>query len=354
MKKLIMQWHITGRCNKRCSHCYMDDYEMDIFNTNELIKIGYEYISLLKEYNKRNNQKIKGQINITGGEPFIRNDIWNLLDFIKEHNKLIDFSILSNGSLLNEDLVKKLKSYSPRSVQISLDGTKNTHDRIRGTGSYDEVITAVNLLHKYNIKTLISFTANNNNYKEFEDIVKIGRKHKVYKVWTDRMVPIGNGHNNMIDTLSKENVIEYVNIIRREKEKTINRLCRIEIGGERSLQFLNGKSDCYRCSAGDGLIIVLENGDVLPCRRLPIVAGNIRDEDGSIINGKLKDIYFNSKVFEDLRNFKIPPIGCEKCYFLNLCNGGAKCISYGVYGDYKIGDYGCPLKLNNVNTEQWK
>lgn len=346
MKKLIMQWHITGRCNKRCRHCYIDDYKNNEFHIDNLIEIGYEFLDLLYEYNKYNSQKIKGQINLTGGEPFIRKDIWQLLDFIKEHNQLIDFSILSNGSLLNEDIVKKIKTYNPRSIQISLDGNKNTHDYIRGTGSYDEVLKALKLLHKYNIKTLISFTANNSNYKEFKDIVKIGRRLKVYKVWTDRMVPIGSGNNDQIDTLSKENVIEYVNIIRREKERFINKICKIEIGGERSLQFLNGISSSYKCSAGDGLIIVLENGDVLPCRRLPLIAGNIKDENGSIKKGELKNIYFNSKVFKDLRNFKEIPNGCEKCSFIKLCNGGAKCISYGVYGSYKMGDYGCPLKNN--------
>ena len=344
MKKLIMQWHITGRCNKRCKHCYINDYEKDQFNTDDLIKIGYEYLNLLKEYNKEHSQELKGQINITGGEPFIRDDIWNLLDFIKKHKKLIDFSILTNGSFLNEDTVKKLKSYNPRSVQISLDGTKETHDYIRGNGSYDEVIKAAKLLHKYKIKTLISFTANDKNYRQFKDIVNIGRHLRVYKVWTDRMVPIGSGNNEYINTLSKENVIEYVNIIRKEKEKLINKMSKIEIGGERSLQFLNGTSNCYKCSAGDGLIIVLENGDILPCRRLPIIAGNIKDKNGGIIKRKLKDIYFNSEVFKDLRNYDYIPSGCENCSFINICGGGAKCISYGVYGNYKIGDFGCPLK----------
>lgn len=344
MKKLIMQWHITGRCNKRCRHCYMNYYEVDQFNTDNLIEIGNEYLSLLEEYNKMHCQKIKGQINITGGEPFMREDIWHLLDFIKDHNHLIDFSILSNGSLLNESIVERLKTYNPRSVQISLDGTKETHDYIRGAGSYDEVIKAAKLLHKYNIKTLISFTANNKNYKQFKDIVSIGRRLKVYKVWTDRMVPIGSGNNEYIDTLSKENVIEYVNMIRREKEKFINKICKIEIGGERSLHFLNGISSCYKCSAGDGLIIIQENGNVLPCRRLPLVAGNIINEKGNVIKGELKNIYFNSQVFRNLRSFKKMPVGCENCSFIKICNGGAKCISYGVYGDYKIGDFGCPIR----------
>ena len=50
--------------------------------------------------------KLKGQINITGGEPFVREDIWELLDLFKENDKYFDFGILTNGSLLNENVVK--------------------------------------------------------------------------------------------------------------------------------------------------------------------------------------------------------------------------------------------------------
>ncbi|EKQ56733.1 MULTISPECIES: radical SAM protein [unclassified Clostridium] len=337
MKRLLLQWHITNKCNKRCKHCYQEDYYGTEFSLEELISFGKQYLELLYEFNKVNNQNLKGQINITGGEPFIRKDIWGLLDFFKENNKYIEFGVLTNGSLLNEDVVSRLKFYNPKMVQVSLDGSKKTHDNIRGKNSYTEVINSLKMLKKYKLKTVVSFTANNRNYKEFKDVVKVAQKCKVHKVWTDRMVSIGFGNNKDIRTLDKEQVIEYVNIIRNEQTKILNMFSKTIISGERSLQFLGGCGNCYKCSAGDGLIILLENGEVMPCRRLPIKAGNIK-------NSSLKEIYFNSKVFKQLRNFERTPNGCAKCSFLKLCGGGAKCISYGVYGDYKYGDYGCMLR----------
>ncbi|NMM64456.1 radical SAM protein [Clostridium sp. P21] len=337
MKRLILQWHITARCNKRCKHCYQEDYSGEEFTIEKLKELGYQYLELLYEYNKNCNEKIKGQINITGGEPFIREDIWELLDFFKKNAEYFDFGILTNGSLLNEENVIRLKSYNPKMVQVSLDGSKKVHDEIRGANSYNEVINALKLLRKYKIKSLVSFTANNKNYKEFKNVVKAAKKCKAYKVWTDRMVPIGSGNCGEIKTLNRKEVVEYINIIRKEQLNVLNKFTKTKIVGERSLQFLNGISECYKCSAADGLVVLLENGDVMPCRRLPIVAGNIQNSD-------LKEIYFNSKVFKDLRDFKEEPKGCTKCNFFNLCKGGAKCIAYGVYGDYKIGDYGCILK----------
>ena len=337
MKRLIMQWHITNMCNKRCKHCYQEEYNGIEFSIKELKEFGKQYLELLQEYNKNNNQNIKGQINITGGEPFVREDIWELLDFFKENSKYFEFGILTNGSLLNEETVKKLKSYNPKMIQISLDGSKKTHDEIRGINSYNEVIKSLKLLKKYNIETLVSFTANNKNYKEFKDVVKIAKRCKVSKVWTDRMVPIGAGNSGEVKTLTKEEVVEYINIIAKEQLNPLNKFSKTKIGGERSLQFLNGISFSYKCSAGDGLIILLENGDVMPCRRLPIIAGNIK-------NSTLKDIYFNSKIFKEVRNVKYIPKGCNNCGFLGLCKGGAKCIAYWAYGNYRNGDYGCILR----------
>lgn len=334
-----MQWHITNRCNKRCKHCYQEDYNGKEFSINELIEFGNEYLELLNEYNKNTNQNLKGQINITGGEPFVREDIWELLDFFKKNSRYFDFGILTNGSLLNEETVIKMKGYNPKMIQVSLDGSRQTHDEIRGENSYNEVIKSLKLLRKHNIKSLVSFTANNKNYREFKDVVRIAKKCKVYKVWTDRMVPIGSGNSGEIKTLNKHEVVEFINIIRREQLNHLNKFSETKITGERSLQFLNGVSDCYKCSAGDGLIILLENGDVMPCRRLPIIAGNIQ-------KSSLREIYFSSKVFKDLRDFKERPKGCTTCNFFNLCNGGAKCIAYAVYGDYKQGDYGCLLRKN--------
>lgn len=335
-RSLTLQWHITNRCNKRCKHCYQEEYECNEFTTKELLNIGKQYLELLDEYNKIYNINCRGHVNITGGEPFIRKDIFEILDFFKANKERFTFGILTNGTYLTEDIVKKLKTYNPRIVQVSLDGNKKIHDEIRGAGSYNEVISALKLLNKYNIKGLVSFTANNKNYKYFSDVVRASIKAKAYKVWSDRLVPIGNGQSEEIETLNPEELKKYLSIMKKEKERFINKIFKTKVSMERSLQFLNGCGDIYSCSAGDGLVIITENGDVMPCRRLPIIAGNIKNES-------LKNIYFNSKVMKEVRK-NIIPKGCEKCGFNDTCRGGAKCISYGIYKDYTVGDYGCPLK----------
>lgn len=342
--KLVLQWHLTNRCNKRCSHCYQEGYQNKEFTTEELLSIGNQYLELLDTYNRLYNINCKGHINITGGEPFLRDDIFEILDFFRKNKGKITFGILTNGSLLNEDTVRRLSRYKPRMVQVSLDGDKVTHDSIRGKGSYEEVINALRLLSKYDIKGIVSFTANNKNYRLFPLVVKEARKNKAYKIWSDRMVPIGSSKNGDVRTLNRNEVIEYLSIMRKEKNRFINRISNTIISMDRSLQFLSGEESCYKCSAGDGLIIVLENGDVLPCRRLQIKVGNVKEN-------KLKDIYFNDTMKKLRYQCKIPPAQCEKCGFYSRCGGGAKCISYGIYKDYTKADYGCSIAYDDPIIE---
>lgn len=340
MGALTLQWHITNRCNKRCSHCYQQVYENKEFTTAELLDIGSGYLELLKEYNNVNEIEDRGHINITGGEPFIRDDIFELIEFFYKNRKEITFGILTNGSYLTEEVVAKLSKFKPRMVQVSLDGNKEMHDSIRGEGSFEEVIKAIKLLKKYNIKALVSFTANDKNYRNFSEVVSIARNAGAYKVWSDRLVPIGSGATGEVNTLSNKQVVEYINIMKKEKNKFVNKLSKTKVAIERSLQFLCGEGDCYTCSAGDGLIVVLEDGSVMPCRRLPLVVGNLKDLS-------LKEIYFNSDLMKDLRENKEISKGCEGCNLFSTCKGGAKCISYGIYGDYRKKDYGCPINISS-------
>ena len=98
--KLVFQWHLTNRCNKRCSHCYQEGYQNKEFTTEELLDIGNQYLELLDTYNRLYNINCKGHINITGGEPFLREDIFEILDFFRENKGKITFGILTNGSCL--------------------------------------------------------------------------------------------------------------------------------------------------------------------------------------------------------------------------------------------------------------
>ena len=331
-RRLTLQWHITSRCNLRCKHCYQDSYQNPELDLNNLLGIVTQYLELLSALNR------KGHINFTGGEPFLREDFFDLLVECKKYSSLFSFGILTNGTFLNKEVVEELRILQPDFIQVSIEGDEKTHDAIRGSGNLKMVLNALKLLSECGIKTLVSFTAHRDNYKSFPKVVELCRKYKVFKVWIDRIVPFGSGEALKQQVLSPEEVWKFfvmMDKIRRQKTFPWRQNTIVEM--RRSLQFLAAGNEPYRCSAGESLITLLEDGIVLPCRRLPIECGNIKEST-------LLQIYNENKTMKGLREQRKPPAGCERCSYYFLCDGGAKCISYAMTGDPFSRDPGCPIK----------
>lgn len=324
MTKHVLQWHITHKCNLRCIHCYQEDYSNDL-NFDQIKKIFFDYIDYLKANN------FKGHINITGGEPFLHPDFFNIISLFEKNN--ITFGILTNGTLLDENMVKRLSQYNNLSfLQISLDGTKRMHDSIRGKGNFKKSINGIRLLNKYNIQSMVAFTAHKKNIHKLKSVIKLVKKEHVKVFWADRLIPT----NTYEDILSTEEFLKMSQLMYKEFLKVEkNKRCSTEIRVNRALMFLGGSNTIYHCSAGTTLLTILANGDLLPCRRLPIVIGNTLEK--SITN-----LYNESKIIKELKENEVPK-ECERCYKSNKCRGGLKCLSYAVSGKISMKDINCPI-----------
>jgi len=314
---IVFQWHITNECNYRCKHCYQDDYSKNSPSLEQLKKyLGYA-VSFVEKC-KEQNEYCRAHINITGGEPFLYPQLLELLTLI-QNTALFSIGILSNGFLLPVQSLEKLKELNIRFVQISLEGSKKTNDYIRGKGSYNTVVNAIKAYRKVNIPSIISFTANAKNYKEFSRVVRTARKYKARKVWTDRYLP------HSIDdelALTELQAYEYFRLIKKEQDKNKRRFfSKTIVSSQRALQFLTCGGKPYTCSAGKTLLTIMPNGDIMPCRRLPIVVGNLQSSDFITIYKKsdvLRNIDYQLQNNEE----------CKSCFYSDSCNGGLKCLSY--------------------------
>ncbi len=328
VKKFVLQWHLSENCNLKCLHCYQENHKPIQLEFDKLVIIYKQFKELL------NKKKMKGHINITGGEPLCNPYLFKLLDLIKEDSDLITFSILTNGTLINEKISKKIKSYNPLYVQVSLEGGKKTNDYIRGKGTYKKVAEGIVNLRKENIFTSISFTATSLNYKEFPKVVRYARKYGVNNVWSDRFIPLGDSDKSL--ALNYEQTREYLEIMNKERNKLkMVKNNNTTISMYRALQFQMTNDFAYGCTAGDTLLTVMENGDLVPCRRMPITIGNLFDRS-------MYDLYIKSDVLKDLREKKIPD-ECINCEHSEVCHGGLKCLTYAMYKDLNHKDYGCNL-----------
>ncbi len=326
VKEFVLQWHLSEACNLKCLHCYQENHKPVILPYKDLIIILNQYRELLKKL------KIKGHINLTGGEPLCSPYFFKILDEFKKDEKLYTFSILTNGTLITDEIAEKISKYNPQYVQVSLEGGRKTNDYVRGKGVYKEVAKAIKLLKKYNIYVSLSFTATKLNYKEFPKVVKFAEKYKVDTVWSDRFIPLGASLDKEFQ-MNKEETTEYLNIMEQERKRLKLKKSKTNIAMYRALQFQMTNDYPYTCTAGKSLLTVMENADLVPCRRMPIVVGNLLKEN-------MYDLYKNNKILKDLRKDTTPD-ECKKCEHAKLCSGGLKCLTYAIYKDLNHKDVGC-------------
>ena len=327
VNKFILQWHLSEVCNLKCLHCYQENHKPVALPYKDLLNILNQYRELLKKL------KVKGHINLTGGEPLCSPNFFKILEEFKKDKDLYSFSILTNGTLITEEIAKKISEYNPEYVQVSLEGGKKTNDYIRGKNVYKKVAKALKNLKKYNIFTSISFTATKINYKEFPKVVRYAEKYKVDNVWSDRFIPL---NENEIDLkMTKEETKEYLKIMQKERIRLKQKNSKTNVSMYRALQFQRTNDYPYACTAGKSLLTVMENGDLVPCRRMPIVVGNLLKEN-------MYKLYKTSKIIKDLQKDTTPD-ECKKCEHAKKCAGGLKCLTYAIYKDLNHKDVGCSL-----------
>lgn len=326
VKKFVLQWHLSEVCNLKCKHCYQENHKPIQLPLKDLKIILNQYRELLKKL------KVTGHINLTGGEPLCSPYLFDILEEFKKDKELYSFSILTNGTLLTEDLAKKISSYNPEYVQVSLEGGKKMNDYVRGEGVYKKVAQAIKILKKNSIFVSISFTATKLNYKEFPKVVKYAEKYHVDNVWSDRYIPMGSNYDKEF-LMTKEETLEYINIMEKERQRLRKKNSKTTVAMYRALQFLMTNDFPYECTAGKSLLTVMENGDLVPCRRMPIVVGNV-------LKDNMYDLYKNSKELKKLQADTTPD-DCKDCEHSNKCQGGLKCLTYALFNDLNHKDVGC-------------
>ena len=319
-----LQWHITHRCNLRCSHCYQDDYTA--FETREdLLRVFDQYEALLRA------GAYKGYLNVTGGEPLTHPDLYWVLKEARRRG--IVTGLLTNGTLIGRREAVLLRSCGVDYVQISLDGPPRVHDAIRGAGNCDRAMRGIDLLKQKNVRVLVSFTAQKSNAASFAALARLCRKHRVDKLWWDRVVTEGEEETARL-AVTTEQFQRLVRTGNRLRERWRRPDGSSMVSNGRALQctdFTRGTP--YRCSAGENLLILLADGSLMPCRRLPFVIGNLRD-------GSMKKLVEESDVMRSLARPRVPQ-GCEGCRRLALCGGGARCVTYAQTGRLDLKDVNC-------------
>ncbi|MBQ7645706.1 MAG: radical SAM protein [Clostridia bacterium] len=329
--KFILQWHITHRCNLRCKHCYQDEFKEEMSST--LIDETFDkYIRFI------GSNGYSGHVYLTGGEPLVHPDFFRLVEKIKKRG--LPLTVLTNGTLVDRDAANRMKWIGVDVVQVSLDGTKEIHDGIRGNGAFERALDGIDCLVSQKIHVIVSFTAQKTNIKSFKSLAEVCKEHGVKKLWWDRVVIESSGGNDGL-SLSTSEFKKMSSLAGKLREKYMRPDGSSLVSCERSLQFLGCADGCrkYTCHAGKDMLIITADGSVMPCRRLPFVIGNIKD-------GEIADIFASSSLMKELRDSSAPE-ECAGCSHAGFCKGGAKCVTYAQTGKLFARDVNCCFKIKS-------
>ena len=337
------QWHITDRCNLRCTHCYQEDYlGANELGLDDLKRIADEIIRTLSKWNKR------GDIAITGGEPLLKKEMFPLIHYLEASDDISSVDILSNGTLISESMVEQIQGLKKiRCVQISLDGASpESNDAVRGEGTFEKVIESIRLLRNNGVSVNIMFTLQRRNMGDIPSLIDLATDEGISSLTIERFVPIGSGDRISSQLLSPEEIKHVFEYVSKRAKQEINRDGLISIARSRPLWVLCNRnqyslnSDLSTevaiggiCSIGlDGLCI-MPDATVLACRRLPIPIGNLKRDS-------IEKIWFTSDLLWQIRDKHNLKGKCSSCDLIPQCSG-CRAMAYALTGDYLAADPQC-------------
>lgn len=279
MRTFGFQWHITNYCNLRCRHCYQDDFTITHdLDAKTMTRIIHTITDALDDH--------VISVNLTGGEPFLRRDFFEILEMLSLRQNVQEIYIITNGTVISQTVVDQLKTYDKlKGMKISLEGsTPGLNAFIRDHETFEKILGAIKRLTASSVPVLLMFTLGSYNYRDALGMLELSRNLGVDAAILERFVPLGRGAALKEQYIKKQEwlmvikqLINYLDLGISPHDILPYRALWVDFRKEISLQGAE-------CNLGDESMALMPNGDVYPCRRLPIVIGNIvRDEFNTIL-----------------------------------------------------------------------
>jgi len=318
-----IQWHLTNLCNLHCAHCYQDDFsKKSDLDWSGLRKISDNLLNTIKDWNQ------EACIHVTGGEPLLKPELFDLLDHLDQQPGVKELGIITNGLLIDRENVRRLSEFQKlKKIKISLDGADpETNDAIRSKGAFEKVMHNISLAGKEKrFEIIVMFTVMKKNFRNLPSLFNLCRDGGIPGLIIERFIPLGRGRGIMNEVLGREEWKEMIGMLFRFFSIEGDPLSpfpyqafQIRFTGEEP-ELLGAP-----CVVGvDGLCIMPE-GDVFPCRRLPISIGNL-------LVTPLKRIWEESEALEKLRKKKNLRGECGTCE-MKECRG-CRSLAFALTGD---------------------
>lgn len=326
--------HVTNNCNLRCRYCYVMKSRQKLSKQTASSIIDSIYRSA------RKHRMESVHLKFAGGEPTLCSDTIEYIISINEEcaksaNVDTRYSILTNGTILNDHLLRVIKKHDMH-VMISLDGLANFHDKQRkfadGRGSFSVVETNLKKLLDSNVSCNLSITLTGENVAGLPELVKYALSEKI-----DFVLNMYRENNCSINdkdlTFKKEIFIRYFKEAFRVIEDRLPRTSLLNVLSDRAaLERPHNRT----CSVGTNYLVFDCKGNVSKCQmdiRKVITTMNSSDPLGEVIKDK-----------QGIQNLTVEEKDeCKACIWRYYCTGGCPLMTHRKTGSYNSKSPDCAI-----------
>ncbi|WP_156761588.1 mycofactocin radical SAM maturase [Microbacterium karelineae] len=307
---ICLTWELTYACNLSCVHCLSSSGRRDPRElTTEECKAIIDELERMQVF----------YVNIGGGEPTVRSDFWELVEYATAHRVGVKFS--TNGVKITPEVARDLAANSYVDVQISLDGaTPEVNDHVRGPGSYETALRAMANLRDAGMENFkLSVVCTRQNIPQLDEFKAIADRYGAQLRLT-RLRPSGRGADvwdELHPTQEQQRELYDWLVAHGDGVLTGDSFFHLSAYGQ-SLPGLN------LCGAGRVVCLIDPVGDVYACPFAihdEFLAGTVRAPGG------FQEVWRSSELFERLRS---PQQGgaCTSCQFFDTCKGGCMAAKF--------------------------
>jgi radical SAM protein with 4Fe4S-binding SPASM domain len=294
---------VTYRCNLQCDFCYVGERAYGELGTGDMKRI------LMRIFHEAQVPSVS----FTGGEPLLREDIVELV----AHATHIGMwtNLITNGTLLEEDLVQALKAAGLSSAQVSIEGPDpQTHDQITGVqGSFHAATKGIELLQSANIPVHTNTTVSRNNIDALHGIMSLAKMLGLNRLSMNLLIPCGAARDKRQIWVSYSEVgARVLGLKRMAAELGIKFLWYSPMPMCKFNPIAHGLGN-KSCAAITGLLSVDPLGNIIPC-------SSWRKPVGSLLKNRFGDIW-RSKTMDFYKKVQYAPDECRGCGQLDKCKG---------------------------------
>ncbi len=328
----LVAWETTRNCNLSCIHCRASatngPYTGEL-STDQAFRLLDQIAEVAKPI-----------IILTGGEPLLRNDIFDIAEY--GDGLGLRMVMAPNGTLITREVAHRMAASGIQRISASIDGaTKAVHDRFRGVdGAFDAAIKGIEHVKAAGIEFQINTTITKSNLEQIPKILELAEELGAVAHHIFLLVPTGRGKYIVDQAIDAKAYEETLNWFYDQREKTTlqlkatcaphyYRILRQRAKAEgKTISFQSHGLDAVTrgCLAGTGFCFISHTGIVQPCGYTDVACGDITKTDFAAV-------WNHAPVFQRLRDFRQLEGKCGRCEYRAVC-GGCRARAFEATGNY--------------------